>query len=157
MTPRKSRKPKMSRKPRKSRTPRKLGGASLCLFGYMMNESVDSSLRDICRRGMQPAKHPANIWNHHIDWRAVGWQFEQTCTTQQLTDAASALFGSDKTVVQASVQRLVVDSQFACPDLQRSPPNCADLVVESLRDWTYGRPVMRHILNSEPTIESIVY
>ena len=136
MTPSKSRKPKTSRnpsKPRKYRKRRKFGGASLCLFVYIMNASVDSSFRDMCRRGMQPVNHTADIWNYHVAWRAAGWQFDQTCITRPLTDAVSALFGSDKSAVQASVQRIIICRQFASLDLPRSLPNCADLVFQSLR------------------------
>ena len=82
---------------------------------------------------MQPVKHLAYIWNHHVAWRAAGWQFEQSCIMQQLPDAASALFGSDKNAVQASVQRMVVCNQLACSDLSKSLSNFVNLVFESLR------------------------
>ena len=64
MKQRESRKPKKSRKPRKFRKSQKLGGALLSLFGYIINESVDSSLLDICRRGMQPVKDSADTLHH---------------------------------------------------------------------------------------------
>ena len=46
----------------------------------------------------------------------------------QLTDAASVFFGSDKNAVRVPAKRMVVCSQFACPDLQTSLSTCYDLV-----------------------------
>ena len=135
MKPRNPRKPNKSRKSRKSRKPWKLGEVSFYSFSLIINKSVASSLRDICTRGMQPVKHLADICNYYVAWRAAGLQFKQSCIMQQLIDVASARFGSDYNVVQAYVQRIVVCMQFACIDLARSFPNCADLVFESLRDW----------------------
>ena len=54
---------------------------------------------------------------------------------QQISDAASVIFGSDKSTVKALVQIIVFCRQYAFQDLPRSLPACVDMVFESLRDW----------------------
>ena len=81
-------------------------------FYYILNKSVVSSFRDICKRCTQQVKLQANIWNYNVAWRTGGWQFKQNGIMQQLTDVARLLF-----VVISALCKLVCKGIVVCRQL----------------------------------------